>query len=45
MGELVVAAMKQRHGLQGCSTGARLIVAAIVLVVAVTIDHSEHSTQ
>ncbi len=38
MGGIVVAAIDNGMGLQGYSTAARLVVTAIVLIVAVTID-------
>jgi D-xylose transport system permease protein len=38
LGGLVVAAINNGMGLQGYSTAARLVVTAVVLVVAVTID-------
>ena len=38
VGGIVVAAINNGMGLQGYSTAARLVVTAVVLVVAVTID-------
>ena len=38
LGGIVIAAIYNGMGLQGYSTAARLIVTAIVLIIAVTID-------